>query len=148
HLRDFARSPALSAGKPAPGSIRLRHQRSSRRTQRPRRSQPQDDQPRAVTVKNYWRIIMNGWIPGLPASPLSLAARGMKCCLVAPMGLAALLLAATSASATVTNVAWYHLGEDDSGAVVGGPAVLTHDSIGNLNLITKGGPVYSADVAE
>ncbi|NQU40061.1 MAG: LamG domain-containing protein [Lentisphaerae bacterium] len=60
--------------------------------------------------------------------------------------LLASLLGITSAWATVTNVAWYRLGEDDSGATAGATGnAPTADLMGH-NLGRHGSPLYSSDV--
>lgn len=50
------------------------------------------------------------------------------------------------AHATVTNVAWYRLGENDPG-VAPGAAVSTKDIAGNRTLTLVGGPLYDTNVA-
>lgn len=70
--------------------------------------------------------------------------RCLRSCLV----LVALGTVALPALATVTDVAVYHLGEADPGAVAGGagdnPTVA---SVGAPNLAKAGGPTYSSDVS-
>src|SRR5262245_50809971 len=53
----------------------------------------------------------------------------------------------SSAHATVTNVAWYRLGENDPGAVEGLVATNSVDVVSNRLLTLAGGPQYDANVA-
>jgi hypothetical protein len=66
------------------------------------------------------------------------------CCLFA-----ALLTIASTASATITPVSWYKLGEDDTPIGVGGGAgnATTDDSVGSVDLTKNGTPTYSSSVS-
>ncbi len=57
------------------------------------------------------------------------------------------MLFAVPARATVTSLVWYHLGEADAGALNGGPATNTIDSVSTNNLTFSSNAVYSSDVS-
>src|SRR3954466_1420046 len=53
----------------------------------------------------------------------------------------------SSLRASVTNVAWYRLGENDPGAVQGAATANSIDVVGNRVLRLVGGPLYDTNVA-
>jgi alpha-L-arabinofuranosidase len=61
--------------------------------------------------------------------------------------LAFAVVQATGVHATVTNVVWYRLGENDSGAAAGLAATNTVDLIGLRNLKQFGSPLYTSAVS-
>ena len=63
------------------------------------------------------------------------------------LGLGFLMALSTCVHATVTNVVWYRLGEDDPGAVPGLAATNTTDLIGLRDLKAFGSPLYSSAVS-
>lgn len=69
----------------------------------------------------------------------------LKSCFV--LVAAAVLLTPALSRATVTNVAYYHLGEVDAGEGVGLPIATAVDSVAGNTLTATGAPVFSADVA-
>jgi hypothetical protein len=68
-------------------------------------------------------------------------------CVLALLAFAATLFVGGLAQATVITAGYYHLGEADPGAVVGGPIGTLTDSSGNARDLTGGTAVYSSDVA-
>ena len=63
------------------------------------------------------------------------------------LSLAFVVALATGAHATVTNVVWYRLGEDDPGAAAGLAATNTVDLIGLRDLKQFGSPLYTSAVS-
>src|SRR5215470_10800062 len=81
----------------------------------------------------------------------SRATLGMKAFLHVAMAtstlLALLVLASTCANASVTNVAWYRLGENDPGAASGATVTNTANLLGFNSLKPIGSPRYTNAVA-